>query len=114
MRLDLDSKFDPQITESHLITYFATQPNNFQLERLLGSGAAANAWLVKYRKQAGDRWGRIVLKTPIGIAATGYDPDPLDVGFGVNESSEERELLEVSFWRHPSPFRYFVPPCSRC
>ncbi|KAK8139988.1 hypothetical protein PG984_000054 [Apiospora sp. TS-2023a] len=100
MGMDLEPKFDKQITESHLITYFATRPNNFQLERFLASGAGANAWLVRYRKQAGDRWGRIVLKTPLGISAAGYDEDPFDVGFGVEEFKAEREILNAIRTRH--------------
>ncbi|KAK7968783.1 hypothetical protein PG988_007856 [Apiospora saccharicola] len=100
MGMDLEPKFDRQITESHLITYFATRPNNFQLERFLASGAGANAWLVRYRKQAGDRWGRIVLKTPLGISAAGYDEDPFDVGFGVEEFKAEKNILNAIRTRH--------------
>ncbi|KAK8091926.1 hypothetical protein PG997_002287 [Apiospora hydei] len=100
MGLNLDSKFDPQITESHLRIYFATCPNNFEFQRFVGNGAGANAWLVRHRKQAGDQWDRIVIKTPLGIAASGYDPDPLDIGFGVNEFAQERKLLNTIRTRH--------------
>lgn len=96
MAMEIDPKFDVEITQSKLTTYFSARPNNFKLERFLGSGAGANAWLVRHRKQAGDRWGRIVVKTPLGISESGYDEDPFGVGFGVEEFQAERKLLEVS------------------
>ncbi|KAK7923720.1 kinase-like domain-containing protein [Apiospora marii] len=95
-----DDQFRSSITESKLTTYFSARPNNFQFERWLGSGAGANAYLVRYRKQAGDRWDRIVVKTPLGIAETGYDEDPFGVGFGVEEFKEERKLLDTIRTRH--------------
>ncbi|KAK8086090.1 hypothetical protein PG994_001064 [Apiospora phragmitis] len=94
------SKHDSTITESHLTTFFAARPKNFQLERQLGSGAAANAWLVRYRKQAGDPWGRIVLKTPVSIAESGYVPNPLDVQLNILAFENEIRLLNTIRTRH--------------
>ncbi|KAK7937881.1 uncharacterized protein PG986_014749 [Apiospora aurea] len=99
MGLNLDSKFDPQIIESHLRIYFAARPNNFQFQRSVGNGAGANVWLLRHRKQAGDQWDRIVVKTPLGIAASGYDLDPMD-------TTRTRHLVRlIKFRRNDDPLR---------
>lgn len=69
---------------------------NFKLDRFLGKGLAAHAWLVRHRKQEKDPWRKMVLKTPAYVEGPLRQEQFADGPEGVTEFREEAGLLQVS------------------
>lgn len=87
--------------KGRLTGYFADS-NKFALDRYLGEGVHAHAWLVRHRKQDKDPWSKMVLKTPTFAANDIYNEALIHGPESVEDFREEAKLLKVSK-PQPSP-----------
>ncbi|KAK7913947.1 hypothetical protein PG985_011650 [Apiospora marii] len=73
---------------------------NFKLDRFLGKGVTAHAWLIRHRKQEKDPWQKLVLKTPAYVEGSLREQQFANGPEGVTEFHEEAGLLKLIRTRH--------------